>query len=246
MFTKVKRITGFIILVFLLFQPAFPQEEKKESEAGLVITSVPSGVTVFLEGEYSLVATTPATLPLSLKGRYRVKAFKEGYEGWSANIWLEGYTSKTLSITLVPKTRFKGALRSAFIPGWGQYYYGEKKKAFLFSLSALGTAIAYVIADADFSDKNDAYISAKNDYNAAISAEEKYRLKQILDQKQREAYDSENIRRTTQILLGATWGFSFMDALIFFPSSKDGLRVSSSISLEPDNGGIKLSLIKNF
>jgi len=253
MFSRVSRIIwssgskiGFIILVFFLFQPAFPQEEEAKSEAGLVITSVPSGVTVFLEGEYSLVATTPATLPLGLKGSYRVKAFKEGYEGWSTHIWLDGSTPKLLSITLVPKTRLKGALRSAFIPGWGQYYYGERKKAFLFSFSVLGTAIAYVIADDNFSNKNDAYVSAKNDYNAARSAEEINRLKQILDQKQREAYDAENLRRTTLVLLAATWGFNLMDAIVFLPSFKDGLSVSSSISLEPENGGVKLSLVKNF
>lgn len=242
---KIQRLTCFIILLFYMFQPVFSQEGERP-EAGFVITSVPSGVTVFLEGEYNLTATTPATLPLSLKGRYRVKALKEGYEDWSTNIWLDGTTPKLLSITLVPKTRLKGALRSAFIPGWGQYYYGEKKKAFLFSLSTIGTAIAYVVADADFSDKNDAYVQAKNDYNAAKSVDEKFRLKQILDQRQREAYDAENLRRTTLVLLAATWGFNFVDALIFFPSSKDGLSVSSSISLKPENGGVRLSFIRKF
>ena len=242
---KIEKLIWFIALFFFMSQPTFSQEEK-EPEAGLIITSVPSGVTVFLEGEYSLTATTPATLPFGLKGRYRVKALKEGYEDWSTNLWLDGETSKLLTITLVPKTRLKGALRSAFIPGWGQYYYGEKKKAFLFSLSALGTALAYVVADADFSDKNDAYVQAKNDYTAAESAEEKFSLKQILDQKQREAYDAENVRRTTLVLAAAVWGFNFVDALIFFPSFKDGLSVSSSISFEPEKGGVRLSLIKNF
>jgi hypothetical protein len=242
---KIEKVIWFIALFFFFSQPAFSQEEKVP-EAGLVISSVPSGVTVFLEGEYSLTATTPATLPIGLKGRYRVKALREGYEDWSTNLWLDGETPKLLTITLVPKTRLKGALRSAFIPGWGQYYYGEKKKAFLFSLSALGAALAYVVADADFSDKNDAYVQAKNDYTAAGSAEEKFSLKQILDQKQREAYDAENVRRTTLVLLAAAWGFNFVDALVFFPSFKDGLSVSSSISFEPEERGVKLSLIKNF
>ncbi|MCJ7497340.1 MAG: hypothetical protein MUO78_04295, partial [candidate division Zixibacteria bacterium] len=48
---------GIVIMIFILFQPAFSQEEEKKSETGLVVTSVPSGATVFLEGEYSLVAT---------------------------------------------------------------------------------------------------------------------------------------------------------------------------------------------
>ncbi len=243
---RIERLIWLAFLIFFISHPAFSQEGDKKSEAGLVITSVPSGVTVFLEGEYSLTATTPATLPINLKGRYKVKALREGYENWSTNLWLDGETPKLLTITLVPKTRLKGALRSAFIPGWGQYYYGEKKKAFLFSLSVLGTALAYVVADADFSDKNDAFVQAKNDYAAAGSAEEKFSLKQILDQKQREAYDAENVRRTTLVLLAAAWGFNFVDALVFFPSFKDGLSVSSSISFEPEAGGVKLSLIKNF
>ncbi len=250
---KVKRMIracgsriGFVILIFILFQPAFSQEEEKKSETGLVVTSVPAGVTVFLEGEYSLVATTPATLPMNLRGRYRVKAFKEGYEGWSTNIWLDENAPKYLSITLVPKTRLKGALRSVLIPGWGQFYYGEKNKAFVFSFSALGAAIAYVLADDYFSNKNDAYVSAKNDYNAANSKEKKDRLKQVLDQQQREAYDAENLRRTTLILAAAAYGFNLIDAIVFFPSFKDGLGVSSSISFEPENGEVKLSLTKNF
>lgn len=242
---KIQRLIWFILLLFFMFQPALSQEGEKP-EPGLVITSVPSGVTVFFEGEFNLTVTTPATLPLSLRGRYKIKALKEGYEDWSTNIWLDGTTSKLLSITLVPKTRLKGALRSAFIPGWGQYYYGEKKKAFLFSLSTLGTVIAYVVADADFSDKNDAYIQAKNDYNSARSTEEKFRLKQVLDLKQREAYDAENLRRTTLVLLAAAWGFNFIDALVFFPTSKDGLSISSSISLAPEDREVKLSLIKKF
>ncbi|MDH4222837.1 MAG: PEGA domain-containing protein [candidate division Zixibacteria bacterium] len=246
MITKISRIIWFISLVLFLFQPAFSQEEEKKSEAGLVITSIPSGATVFLEGEYNLVATTPATLPHNLIGRYRIKALKDGYENWKTNMWLDGTTANRISITLVPKTRFKGALRSVLIPGWGQFYYGEKKKAFLFSLSALGAAMAYAIADADFSDKNDAYVKVKNDYNAARSIEEVNRLKQLLDEKQREAYDAENIRRATIGLAIAVWGFNLMDALVFFPSFEDGLSVGSSISLEPGEVGLKLSLTKNF
>ena len=237
---------GIVIIIFILFQPAFSQEEEKKSETGLVVTSVPSGATVFLEGEYSLVATTPATLPVNLRGKYRVKAFKEGYEGWLTNIWLDENAPKYLSITLAPKTRLKGALRSALIPGWGQFYYGEKNKAFLLSFSTLGSAIAYVVADDHFSKKNDAYVLAKNDYNTAKNVEEKHRLKQILDQKQREAYDAENLRRTTLILAAAAYGFNLVDAIVFFPSIKDGLGVNSSISFEPENGGVKLCLTKNF
>jgi len=240
-------LIGLIIILFSFFsQAAFAQEEEKKSEAGLVITSVPSGATIFLEGEYSLNATTPATLPLNLKGKYKIRALKEGYEGWSTSIWLDGTTPKLISINLAPKTRLKGALRSAIVPGWGQYYYGERKKSFLYSLSALSAAVAYVIADDNFSNKNDAYESAKNDLSAAKSAEERNRLEPILDQKQREAYDAENVRRTTLVLVGIAWGFNLLDAIVFYPSLKESLNISSSISIEPENRGIKLSLVKNF
>jgi len=240
-------LIGLTVILLFLFSPAaFAQEEGTKSESGLVITSVPSGATVFLEGEYSLNATTPATLPLNLKGKYKIRALKEGYEGWSTSIWLDGTTPKLISITLAPKTRLKGALRSAIIPGWGQYYYGEKKKSFLFSLATLGAAAAFAITDNDFSYKNDAFVAARNDYNAAPSVEDKYRLKQILDEKQRQAYDAENIRRTTLVLVGAAWGFNFLDALIFYPSLKESLNISSSISIDPAKKGMKLSLVKNF
>lgn len=240
-------LIGLIIILFSFFsQAAFAQEEVKKSEAGLVITSVPSGATVFLEGEYSLNATTPATIPLNLKGRYKIRALKEGYEGWSTSIWLDGTTPKLISINLAPKTRLKGTLRSAIVPGWGQYYYGEKKKSFLFSFATLGAAAAFVVADNDFSNKNDAYVFARNDYAAATNVEDKYRLKQTLDEKQRQAYDAENVRRATLVLVGVAWGFNLLDAIVFFPSLKESLNISSSISIEPENRGIKLSLSKNF
>jgi hypothetical protein len=235
-----------MILVFFSFQASLAQEEEKKSEAGLVITSVPSGATVFIEGEYGLNATTPATLPLNLKGKYKIRALKEGYEGWSTSIWLDGTTPKLITITLSPKTRLKGVLRSLVFPGWGQYYYGEKKKSFLFSFATLGAAAAFVVADNDFSSKNDDYVSARNDYNSASNVEDKYRLKQILDEKQRQAYDAENVRRATLILVGVSWGFNLLDALVFYPSLKESLNISSSISFEPENRGIKLSLVKSF
>ncbi len=240
-------LIGLILILSGFFSHAvFAQEEEKKSEAGLAITSVPSGAIVFLEGEYSLNATTPANLPLNLKGKYKIRAFKEGYEGWSTSIWLDGTTPKLITITLAPRTRLKGALRSAIIPGWGQYYYGEKKKSFLFSFATLGAAAAFVVADNDFSNKNDDYISARNDYNAATSAEDKFRLKQVLDEKQRQAYDAENVRRTTLVLVGVAWGFNLLDAIVFFPSVKESLNISSSISIDPEDRGIRLSLSKDF
>jgi len=103
-----------------------------------------------------------------------------------------------------------------------------------------------VVTDNNFSNKNDAYVSARNDYNAATNVEDKYRLKQILDEKQRQAYDAENVRRTTLVLVGVAWGFNLLDAIVFYPSLKESLNISSSISFEPENRGIKLSLVKNF
>jgi len=107
---------------------AYAQET---DEAGTVINSEPPGAAISLEGDYTINATTPCRLPDNLNGRYMLRASMPGYESWSGDIMIVPGQNNYFSFSLSSKTRYKAALRSLFFPGWGQYYSGQRTRAFL-------------------------------------------------------------------------------------------------------------------
>ena len=230
-----------ILMILIIGVKAFAQEST------LSIVSKPAGATVYLEGEYSLIVTTPAYLSRELKGEYKIKAFKEGYENWSSNIFITGETPIMVSFALSPKTRLKATLRSLVFPGWGQYYSGNKTKATILSLASWGGVLAYALADHNFSKKNDDYIWAKNQFENASSIEDKVRFKEILDVKQREAYDADNARRFTLAAAIGIWAYNVADAFFFFPSKLgQESTISKNISFELKKGRPTLVFTYNF
>jgi hypothetical protein len=236
-----------ILLILFVFKPVLAENSLTPEESRLSIISKPPGVTVYLEGEYSMVVTTPSFISRELKGEYQLKASKSGYEGWSSTIYMTGEEPLTVSFELSPKTRLKAALRSLIFPGWGQYYSGYKTKATFLSLAAWGGVLAFVWADQDFSKKNDYYVLARNQFESASNIEDKLRFKDILDIKQREAYDADNTRRFTLAAAIGIWAYNIADALFFFPSRMgEEPGITKAISWEIKQGKPTLVFTYNF
>lgn len=242
-----RRLVALLYLgLTILASGSILAQETSTEESYLNIISNPSGATVHLKGEYTLIVTAPASLNQKLNGEYKVRAFKRGYEKWSSRVWFGERNPRQLVIGLEPKTRIKAGMRSLLIPGWGQFYCEEKGKGFIMSISTLGAVAAYVFADNDYSNKYDDYNWAKNQLNNAGNIEDRKRYKQLLDERQREAYDAENLRNVTLGIAIGVWAYNFLDAVLFFPYGQEQFLASGNMSLRLRQDRPTLLFTKKF
>jgi PEGA domain/Family of unknown function (DUF5683) len=232
-----------VVILCLLPLAAMAQEQPK----GFSVDSSPPGAEVSLIGAITLNGLTPVRFTQALEGNYQVRVKKYGYETYKSSVFLQADRDMNLTVRLSPKTRFKAAARSLLIPGWGQSYTEQKTKGAIFMIMAAGAIASYLIADADFKDKNDHYKLISSEYDNATSYEEKVRLYPQLGTAKKDAYDAENIRRITIGATVAVWGLNLLDVLFFFPEETGSLSVNS-IGLKPDlkSGGAQLVLSHRF
>jgi hypothetical protein len=231
----------YLVVLVLSFLPLLL------SAQGVTVNSNPPGAEVTLEGDMTVNGLTPVVFMNGLEGKYRLTISEYGYEDYSRWVFLHPDRSIDLTVTLKSKTRFKAALRSMFIPGWGQMYAGQKTKGVFFTLLAAGAASFYLIADNDYNDKFDYYEETLNRYNRATTFEERDVLYRTLSDSRKDAYDAETLRNISIGSLAAIWGVSFLDALLFFPGEK-GNVVENSLTVKPDarNGGAQLVFSHKF
>ena len=235
-----KRVTLLLASIICInFLPALAQDDT--AQVTLRITSNPPGVTVNLDGPYQLTTTTPTDITQELIGTFKVRAEKFGYESWNSYITIAPNQPASLRISLSPKTRVKAALRSAVLPGWGQFYSGRKGWGYFFATGSLILAAGFVISDLHYSNQYDQFVDVRNDFQAATSFEEINNLKQKMDDEQREAYDAQSLRNTALGIGIAFWGYSMLDNLVFFPSVQSGVFEKLSTDYDPKSGQVKLT-----
>lgn len=185
-----------------------------------MIDTNPPGAFLTLDGEYQLSATSPCQIPDNIIGNYRLKAKLPGYESWNGEILILPNQDNAFSLKLSPKTRLKASLRSLIIPGWGQYYSGQKTRSLIVGLGTIGAGIGAYIADNDFRKKRDDYNDVKIDLANARTQEEIDRLWELTRKKNREAYDAETTRNTLTGIAIGMWVYNVLDAMVFFPEHK--------------------------
>lgn len=230
-----------MVLLLLLIMAGSGLCQGDTTRVILRITSTPPGATVNLEGAYQLTTTTPADITQELIGTYRVKAEKYGYESWESYITLTPNQPASLRINLSAKTRVKAGLRSIILPGWGQFYSGRKGMGYFFAIGTVTLATGFVLADLDYSNKYDNYVNVRNSFDNAPSIEQKIALKQQMDDKQRVAYDAQNLRNVALGVGIAFWAYNVVDNIFFFPPLESGVfeRVSANYDLQ--TGKIRLT-----
>ncbi|MCJ7508605.1 MAG: PEGA domain-containing protein, partial [candidate division Zixibacteria bacterium] len=168
---KKKILTMLSLGLVIWINSSVLAQQSGTKDSYLDIVSNPSGATVRLKGDYDLIVTAPCGINQQLSGEYKIKAFKRGYESWSSRVWFNQGNPHQLAIDLKPKNRLKAGLRSALIPGWGQFYCEEKGKSFIMGISTLGAVVAFVFADNDYSNKYDDYVWARNRFDSNKEAE---------------------------------------------------------------------------
>jgi len=229
----VRQILRLTVISVLLTSSAFGQAE----EQGVTIASRPSGCTVHILGEIELVTTTPATIMEELRGTYLVSATRPGYETWKQQVTFSPGTLRKLTIELSPRTRVKAAVRSLFIPGWGQYYSGEKSRSALWGVTLAASGIVAGVFEVRYRDRKSDWEDGRDLFDQAQTYAEKEARKDVGYALQERAYDAESDRRLAWGIVAGVWAINVLDAFIFFPEERELIGVPLTISPAKDGSG---------
>jgi hypothetical protein len=204
------------------------------------ITSKPTGVSVVLSGDMTVAGITPTTFSQKLSGLYRITAHLEGYENYHSSVLLSGREATTIDIKMSPRTRFKAAMRSLIIPGWGQIYSGSKTKGVLLTMGTVAAGVTAGLLQSRHANDRSDFNDFRDKFDATRSVEEREGMLDQLYQIQKKAYDAERNRNIGLGVLAGVWIYNLLDALVFFPDYNINIS-GATLSFQPDirDKGIK-------
>jgi hypothetical protein len=214
------------------------------------VLSRPTGAIVYFEGEYGLAGRAPYTIAHHLKGYYKIRAKKWGYEDWTGEFLFTGKGNEKLSIKLPRKTRAKALLRSTLFPGWGQAYADQKVKGAIIATAQLSTLGVFIY-------HNVKYNNALDDFNAASNAFQRNQndpaqrpaLLSALNVAQAGLDSRFQKRRRAALLAGTVYVYNLLDILLFFPNyHHNGVQVDMNLAMpvEPAADGAMISIQAQF
>ncbi len=240
-----KRTLAICLLVACL--PALSYAQTSDEGTGVAVTSNPPGAEVTLDGEATVTGVSPVHFMQPLIGDYTLKVRRRGWETYTTHLTLDPTKQLNVNVNLSPRTRFKAAARSFFIPGWGQKYSGQTGKAIVMVTLAVGTGTAYFIADHRFDSRYDTYNARLHEYDSLAANGTQPELEAAWDRlvsAQDKAYDAENTRRATIGAMIGAWAINMLDVLFFFPEERGTFSIKG-LAIEPnasmDQVGVTLS-----
>ena len=210
----------------------------------VTVRSDPQGALVKLSGQAKVSGVTPARFRHLLIGDYELTLKKRGFETYKTRVELDPSRQMEIDIRLSPKTRFKTAVRSLFIPGWGQRYADKKAKGWAFTALTVMAGTAYLVADQEYDDRLGDFEKIRNEFDSLSvsgNVEDLERVHPFLVAAQDKAYDAETVRRVTIGVGIGIWALNVIDALFFFPEHKGTFTVKG-LSLSPSADSEKLGL----
>jgi hypothetical protein len=184
-------------------------------ETQLYVTSNPSGVEVALGpiGKHR----TPALLRDVRPGSYEASASVQGYNSATRPFTIGPNQRNTIELVLSPKSAGSMALRSAMLPGLGQFSGGRSASGALFLLATLGAGVASGMAHSQYDTALNDYQSALARRSSATTVDEIIRTKQDVLDAFGNADAKFSQRRVAMIATGALWGANILHALISGP-----------------------------
>ncbi len=216
----------------------------------VVIDCTPAGALATLTGEAIVSGVTPVRFQQPLAGKYELTVTHYGYETYHSEIIIDPSRETTVQVSLSPKTKYKAAVRSLFIPGWGQRYGDQQTKATVMTALAVGSIVGFFFADERFDNKHQTYLDVLSRYDSVRVGGEINQLRGLqedLEQAQQDAYDAENVRR---FAIGATigvWAINMIDVLFFFPEERGTFSIKG-LTVVPEASSTKVgfTLVKGF
>ena len=117
-------------------------------------------------------------------------------------------------------------LRSALVPGWGQFHAGETLRGGLFLLAEVGAISGALYADSKRDDAMREHEAATRAYADATQVDE---IEEAYEE-MRAAFDElerwHELRKRWVYAAGAVWLINIVDAALFIPSEGGGLFAS--------------------
>lgn len=216
----------------------------------LTVRSEPQGALVKLSGGSIVSGVAPARFRHLLVGEYELTLKKHGFETYKTKIELDPTRQMEMDIRLAPKTRFKTAVRSLFIPGWGQRYADKTAKGWAFTGLTILAGVGYLAADDEYDYRYENFAELRDEYDslAAIGdLEELRRVHPDLVLAQEKAYDAETVRRVVIGVGVGIWALNVIDALFFFPERRGTFTVKGlSVAPSADAESVNLALSVKF
>ena len=241
--------TVLLFLVLAAFVPV-PGTAWAETGTGVVITSEPPGVIGELSGDHVLRGVTPWRLDRGLEGIYDINAFKFGYADWHGRTVLSTTHRDSIFVRLTRKTPTAAAIRSAVLPGWGQFYTEQNVKGTAFAAVEVLVIGAALWADAESNREESDYLRAKAAYEDATEVGEIESTYEAMLKEFDEYEDKHLLRRRLIYAAAAVWVVNVADAFFLSPEpgggayaeepglSKPGLYAT----LEPDGATFGLAV----
>jgi hypothetical protein len=186
-----------------------------QHETQLYVTSNPPGIEVALGS----VGThrTPTLLRDIRPGSYEAHASARGYNSATKGFTVGPNQRNTIELILSPKSPTSMALRSALLPGMGQFSGGRRGTGALFLLATLGAGVASGIAHSQY----DVALSDYHDALARHSSASQLDAIRLAKQDVFRTYDDVDgkfsQRRLAIVAMGALWGANVLHALISGP-----------------------------
>ncbi|MFQ5639890.1 MAG: DUF5683 domain-containing protein [bacterium] len=227
---KVKRLSRIVVFVYI-FIPLFETITAQDNDSAhgvrtnelIVVDSKPTGAIVQLKGLYHFTGRTPFIVPYSVRGYYKIKTTKEGYESVTTDVHFVGGKEKSLLIKLSPRTRFKAAYRSLFFPGWGQVYGGHKVRGVLINTLQIALGIRTLIAVNDYYREQDDFERAQDRFDRNMTEASFQDLQNELE----DAEDAYNLRNTMLIITASFWAYNILDSIIFFSPKSSQIEIKT-------------------
>ena len=233
-------IKGRLTLVFVCLALPLIASAQTSMTGDITIRSDPQGSLIELRGDATVSGVTPARFRHLLIGVYDLTLKKRGYETYQTKIDIDPARQMEVDVRLSPKTRFKTAVRSLFIPGWGQRYADKTGKGWAFTFLALSAGAVVYLTEDEFDFRMDEFRKIEQEYDSLAvvgNLDDLRRVKPFLDAAQAKAYDAENERRIAIGVAVGIWALNVIDALFFFPEERGeftvkGLTFNPSADLE--------------
>jgi hypothetical protein len=212
----------------------------------LVIKSNPTGASVELIGDYTIIGQTPCHIRQELAGRFQLRVLKTGYETRKQVVALAFDAPRVFEIQLNPKTRWKASLRSCLVPGWGQYYAEKPLKGLMLGSTFFTSLVIYSYAAHRYTTQVEAYAVARAALRQPLGNAEYEHLLQETLKKGQTADRAYELRRKWTWITSSIFIYNLLDALIFFPKFElGGIRQTNlhfSVNAGSNATGCSLSL----
>ncbi len=225
------------------------QTSLKELVGQLMVSTNPPGAKIIIDGEYyklnnGVIAKTPIKLAKVWAGKRTITFDIPGYSEGKTEVNVKEDQINVVKITLDKivfiKPRKNALWRSAFVPGFGQFYEGRYTHSAIYLISEAALLKSLFDLKDTHSDLQNEYDAIRLDYeNLNGTVEEIRNAWRDVERAYKQMYDNYKIQ---QIVVGSMIGiyiWNVVDSWIFMPKIEEK-KIHTSLYKTSDGIGINL------